>query len=193
MAAYFANLYRDEAEIVMLRMKDDPIEPSMRYQFSMAMGVRHGEGEWKDQVNQLLKDNKEEIRQILLDYINDPRRGPQTEDGRYLHAQRQWQITVANQEELYRMADHIIKDRTDRLNILNAHPEAKPRRAPEDPPEDPPEDDEPDENAADDALDYGDYLYDQQKDARAEEHAKAEKDLTWDTPRHAPFNRREPQ
>ena len=77
------------------------------------------------------------VRQILLDYTNDPRRGPQTEDGRYLHEQQQWQIRVANQEELYRMADYIIKDRTDRLNLLNAYPAAKPRRAPEDPPEDP--------------------------------------------------------
>jgi quinoprotein dehydrogenase-associated probable ABC transporter substrate-binding protein len=58
MAAYFANLYKDEAEI----------EPSMKFQYSMAMGVRHGEEEWKEQVNQLIRDNKEEIRQILLDY-----------------------------------------------------------------------------------------------------------------------------
>jgi hypothetical protein len=77
------------------------------------------------------------VRQILLDYINDPRRGPMTEDGRYLLAQQQWQIRVANQEELYRMADHIIKDRTDRINLLNAYPAAKPRRGQGDPPEDP--------------------------------------------------------
>jgi quinoprotein dehydrogenase-associated probable ABC transporter substrate-binding protein len=68
MAGYFAKEYADEAELVMLRMEDSPVQPSMKFQYSMAMGVRHGDGEWKDKVNQLIKDNKEEIRQILLDY-----------------------------------------------------------------------------------------------------------------------------
>lgn len=58
--------------------------------------------------------------------------------------------------------------------------------------EDPPEDDEPEEDAADpDTLDYGDYLYDQQKDARAEKEAKERAaNLHWDDPDHAPYNNR---
>ncbi|MEE8320451.1 MAG: quinoprotein dehydrogenase-associated putative ABC transporter substrate-binding protein [Gammaproteobacteria bacterium] len=68
MAGYFAKKYSDEAELVMLRMTDDPTEPSMKFQYSISMGVRYGEPEWKAKVNQLIADNREEIKQILLDY-----------------------------------------------------------------------------------------------------------------------------
>ena len=67
-AGYFAKKFSDEAELVMLRIEDDPIEPSMKFQYSISMGVRYGEPEWKEKITQLIENNREEIRQILLDY-----------------------------------------------------------------------------------------------------------------------------
>ncbi len=67
-AGYFAKEYKDKAELVLLPLKDDPRNPEMRFTYSMAMAVRYGEKEWKTKVNQLIEENREEIRMILLDY-----------------------------------------------------------------------------------------------------------------------------
>jgi len=67
-AGYYAKEYKGKAELVLLPMKDDPKNPEMKFVYKMAMAVRFGEKAWKDKVNQLIKDNKEEIKKILTDY-----------------------------------------------------------------------------------------------------------------------------
>ena len=67
-AGYYAKQYKDKAELVLLPMKDDPKNPEMKFIYNMAMAVRFGEKEWKDKINQLIKDNREEIHKILTDY-----------------------------------------------------------------------------------------------------------------------------
>lgn len=68
-AGYFANKFKDEGiEMVLLPLKDDPEKPQMRFNYSFSMAVRYGENEWKDKINQLIKDNKTEIEEILTDY-----------------------------------------------------------------------------------------------------------------------------
>ena len=67
-AGYYARQYKDQAELVLLPLKDDLNNPEAKFIYSMAMAVRYGEKEWKEKVNQLIKENKEEIRKILLDY-----------------------------------------------------------------------------------------------------------------------------
>lgn len=65
---YYANKYKDEAELIALPMYDDPNNPQMRFNFTMAMAVRYGEKEWKETINKLLRENKAEIDKILTDY-----------------------------------------------------------------------------------------------------------------------------
>ena len=67
-AGYYAKKYKDKAELVLLPMKDDPKNPEMKFVYKMAMAVRFGDKAWKDKVNQLIKDNREEIKKILTDY-----------------------------------------------------------------------------------------------------------------------------
>jgi len=68
-AGYYARQLKKEGiELVMLPLRDDPSNPELRFTFRMAMAVRYGEKEWKEKVNRLISENKEEIRQILLDY-----------------------------------------------------------------------------------------------------------------------------
>ncbi len=67
-AGYYAKKLADEAEIVLLKMKDDPKHPQMRFEISIAMAVRYGEEEWKQKVNQLIEENLDEIHAILRDY-----------------------------------------------------------------------------------------------------------------------------
>ncbi len=43
-------------------------EPGVRFDYAIAMGVRHGEREWKQQVEQLIDAHRGEIRQILQSY-----------------------------------------------------------------------------------------------------------------------------
>jgi mxaJ protein len=40
----------------------------VRFDFQMAMGVRHGEREWKQQVETLLESKQTEIRAILDEF-----------------------------------------------------------------------------------------------------------------------------
>jgi len=67
-AGYFAKTYKDKAELVLLPLKDDPKNPEMKFIYKMAMAVRFGEKEWKEKINQLIKDNQQEIHKILTDY-----------------------------------------------------------------------------------------------------------------------------
>lgn len=43
-------------------------EPGVKLDFAMAMGVRHGEREWKQQVEQLIDSRREDIQAILREY-----------------------------------------------------------------------------------------------------------------------------
>ncbi|MBG6079323.1 substrate-binding domain-containing protein [Rubrivivax gelatinosus] len=43
-------------------------EPGVRFDYAIAMGVRYGEREWKQQVEQLIDSHQGEIRQILQSY-----------------------------------------------------------------------------------------------------------------------------
>lgn len=43
-------------------------EPGVKFDYSMAMGVRHGEGEWRDQVQAVVDANAAEIETILIDF-----------------------------------------------------------------------------------------------------------------------------
>ena len=69
-AGYYAKKYKDQVELVLLPLNEDKEgkNPNLRFKFSIAMGVRHADKEWKAKVNQLIKENKEEIDQILIEY-----------------------------------------------------------------------------------------------------------------------------
>ena len=67
-AGYYAKKYKDKADFVLLPLKDDPDNPERKYTYDMSMAVRHGENEWRDTVNRLVKENRKEIDQILKDY-----------------------------------------------------------------------------------------------------------------------------
>jgi quinoprotein dehydrogenase-associated probable ABC transporter substrate-binding protein len=67
-AGYFAEKLRDKGEFVLLPLHDDPKYPDMKFEFSIAMAVRHGEKDWLEQVNGLIRDNRAAIEGILKDY-----------------------------------------------------------------------------------------------------------------------------
>ena len=43
-------------------------EPGVKFDYEIAMGVRYGEREWKQQVEGLIESNKPEIQAILKEY-----------------------------------------------------------------------------------------------------------------------------
>jgi len=68
-AGYYAKQFEKEGiEIVLMPLPDDPEKPQMRFNYSFAMAVRYGEKEWKEKINNLIKENKTEIEKILTDY-----------------------------------------------------------------------------------------------------------------------------
>ncbi|MCG8323902.1 MAG: quinoprotein dehydrogenase-associated putative ABC transporter substrate-binding protein [Thiotrichales bacterium] len=68
-AGYYAKKLKDQAEIVLLPINDiDKQNAEAKYTYNMSMAVRYGNKEWKDKINQLLKDNKDDIDKILMDY-----------------------------------------------------------------------------------------------------------------------------
>lgn len=67
-AGYYAKQLSDQADFVLLKMKDDPENPQMRFEISFAMAVRYGEEEWKQKVNELIEENRDEIYAILEEY-----------------------------------------------------------------------------------------------------------------------------
>ncbi len=68
-AGYYAKQYKEDGvELVLLPLKNNSKNPEMKFTYSMAMAVRYGEKEWKQKINQLIDENKEDIRKILLDF-----------------------------------------------------------------------------------------------------------------------------
>jgi len=63
-AGYFAQRVK-QPQLVVLPLKS---EPGVRLDYEMAMGVRFGEREWKQQVEGLLDSRKAEIQGILKEY-----------------------------------------------------------------------------------------------------------------------------
>ena len=66
-AGYWAKQYKDKTELVVLPIKDDP-ERKIRLSYSFSMAVRYREKAWKETINKLIKENKTEIDDILIDY-----------------------------------------------------------------------------------------------------------------------------
>jgi mxaJ protein len=68
-AGYYAKVYKDKAELVLLPVKDNVKKNrQMKFSYSNSMAVRYGEKEWKEKINNLIKENKTEIEKILTDY-----------------------------------------------------------------------------------------------------------------------------
>ena len=63
-AGYFAQRVRTPV-LVVVPMKS---EPGVKFDFQMAMGVRYGEREWKQQVEQLIDSRRAEIDAILAEF-----------------------------------------------------------------------------------------------------------------------------
>ena len=63
-AGYYAKKVKSEPlSVVLLKSEKD-----VKFDFEIAMGVRYGEKEWKQQIEQLLEKNKAQIRAILAEY-----------------------------------------------------------------------------------------------------------------------------
>ncbi|MGQ0657751.1 MAG: quinoprotein dehydrogenase-associated putative ABC transporter substrate-binding protein [Chromatiales bacterium] len=71
-AGYYAKKMKDQ-ELVVIPMQS---EPGIKFDFRFAMAVRFGEEAWKQQINELIESNKDEIRAILAEYnmpmVSDP-------------------------------------------------------------------------------------------------------------------------
>ena len=63
-AGYFAKRVA-APQLVVVPMKS---EPGVRFDYQMAMGVRYGEREWKQQVESLIDSQREQINAILAEY-----------------------------------------------------------------------------------------------------------------------------
>jgi quinoprotein dehydrogenase-associated probable ABC transporter substrate-binding protein len=63
-AGYFAKRVKSpRLNVVLLKS-----EPGVQFDYEMAMGVRYGEREWKQQVEGLIKSNRAEIQAILQEF-----------------------------------------------------------------------------------------------------------------------------
>jgi quinoprotein dehydrogenase-associated probable ABC transporter substrate-binding protein len=62
--AYFARR-RPDSDLVVVPLRS---EPGVRFDYEMAMGVRYGDREWKNTVEQLIADNRAAIAAILRQY-----------------------------------------------------------------------------------------------------------------------------
>ena len=63
-AGYFAKQATDH-EVVVIPMRN---EPGLRFDFQIAMAVRHGDKAWRDEVNELIAHNQGEIDEILREF-----------------------------------------------------------------------------------------------------------------------------
>lgn len=63
-AGHFAKRVRSP-ELVLVPLAS---EPGVRFDFAMAMGVRHGEPEWKRQIESLIDKHRDDIAAILREY-----------------------------------------------------------------------------------------------------------------------------
>ncbi len=67
-AAFYAKEYAEKGEVVLLAIDDSKENAEGKFEYSMSMAVRYGEKEWKEKVDKTIKDNIDEIHQILSDY-----------------------------------------------------------------------------------------------------------------------------
>lgn len=67
-AGYFSQQKEAQGKLAVLPLRDDPQSPYLKFEYSMAMAVRYGEKEWKEQINRLIAENQERINAILSDY-----------------------------------------------------------------------------------------------------------------------------
>jgi quinoprotein dehydrogenase-associated probable ABC transporter substrate-binding protein len=67
-AGYYARELGGEKAFTLMNLHDNPEYPDMRFEFSIAMGVRHGDDEWLQRVNRLIHENEAEINAILEEY-----------------------------------------------------------------------------------------------------------------------------
>ncbi|MET0442607.1 MAG: quinoprotein dehydrogenase-associated putative ABC transporter substrate-binding protein [Casimicrobiaceae bacterium] len=63
-AGYFAKRVRN-VELAVIPLKS---EPGVKFDYEIAMGVRHGEPEWKATVQKLIGENQRAITEILREY-----------------------------------------------------------------------------------------------------------------------------
>jgi mxaJ protein len=63
-AGFFAQRVK-QPQLVVVPMKS---EPGVKFDYEMAMGVRYGEREWKQQVESVLESHKAEIQNILKEF-----------------------------------------------------------------------------------------------------------------------------
>lgn len=63
-AGYFGKKVT-AAEIVVVPFKP---QPGYQFDYSISMGVRYGEREWKEQIERLIEANRSRIQEILADY-----------------------------------------------------------------------------------------------------------------------------
>jgi mxaJ protein len=66
-AGYYAKT-TNKVELVVLPLQTGENDPEMKFNYNMSMGVRFGENDWKQQINQLIDSNQSAIHQILDDY-----------------------------------------------------------------------------------------------------------------------------
>ncbi len=69
-AGYFAKRKKDsgEGELVLLPLKNDPDDPRAQYVYNLSMAVRHGDSEWRDQLNDFIDNHQAEINEIIKSY-----------------------------------------------------------------------------------------------------------------------------
>ena len=65
---YFSRTMEGGEDLISLPLGDDPTTPYLKFSFTVAMAVRHGEQEWRDKVNQLIAENQAEINAIMEGY-----------------------------------------------------------------------------------------------------------------------------
>ena len=95
---YFAK--QADGAMVVTPLKADDGSP-MRLDFRISMGLRRGEPVWKDQLNDLLREQKDEIEAILLDY-GVPLLDNQ---GNAIEPKTQQQGSIVGEPDGYRLAD----------------------------------------------------------------------------------------
>ena len=69
-AAYFSKLYKekDDVEFAILPLADDPELPEMKFVYNMSMAVRHGDKEWREQLNAFIDEYQSDINKIIQSY-----------------------------------------------------------------------------------------------------------------------------
>ena len=95
---YFAK--QAEQDMVVTPIQADEGSP-MRMDFRISMGLRRGEPVWKEQLNDLLREQKDEIEAILMDYgvpLLDNQGNP-------IQPKEQKQGSLVPEPDGYRMAD----------------------------------------------------------------------------------------